>query len=144
MATLFSVFGVLILGGAANAEAASFCNVDEPNCVKLYVKNSASATVKSVKLTQEQGSKTCKGGVEKTIKKNVTGGTSITPGEKVAFYADQSCKYKVKFKTTSGCTGDKTTHFNSDDFISGRNLAELSGACGTLKTKTDYSEPNFQ
>lgn len=143
-AFLLASAGFALSAGSAHAAAADFCQLDEPNCVKLYVKNVSSTTVKSVKITQEQGDKSCQAGVTKTIKQNLTGGTDVAPGEKVKFYADKTCKYKVKFKTTKGCTGDKTTHFNSADFLSRNNVAQLNGACGTLKTKTTFAEPNFQ
>lgn len=141
---LLSTAALMASLGLANAEEASFCNIDEGNCVKAHLENVSSATITSTKVTQEAGKNACIGGIEKTISQNLTGGTKLSPGEKVTFYVDKTCKYKVKFKTTSGCTGDKTTHLSSSDIQSGSNTARIEGGCGTLKTKTTHSNSSFE
>lgn len=143
-ALMLASAGFVLSAGSAHAEGASFCQLAERNCIKLYAKNVSSATVKSVALTQEQGDKSCEAGLKKTIKKNLSGGTDIAPGEKVTFYADKTCRYKVKFKTTKGCLGDKTTHIGAVDLRENRDTAVLKGGCGTLKARTTFVEPNFQ
>ena len=134
------------LAGVAHGESASFCNIDEDGCVQARVENIASATVTSVNITQEQGDKSCEGGVKKSISQNLAGGTNLTPGvgSSATFYANSICKYKVKFKTTDGCSGDKTTHIKPSDFYSGEKTALLSGGCGTLKTKTTHKNSSFE
>ncbi|MEL6829387.1 MAG: hypothetical protein AAFO63_04550 [Pseudomonadota bacterium] len=141
-ATLLSAALITLTAGVAQADV-SFCT-DNGNCVKAHLENVSSATVKSTKITQEKGANDCEGGIEKTISQNLTGGTKLTPGEKVTFYVDKRCKYKVKFKTTSGCTGDKTTHISSGDLGAGTNVARIEGACGTLKTKTTHPDASFE
>lgn len=130
--------------GLAAADVPSFCNAGEANCVKAHLENVSSATVKSTDITQEAGKNNCDGGIKKTISQNLTGGTKLTPGEKVTFYVDKRCKYKVKFKTTSGCSGDKTTHISSADLGAGENVARIEGGCGTLKTKTTHPDASFE
>lgn len=128
---------------SAAAEGAAFCDIAESNCVKAYLENVASVTVKSTNITEQQGADFCTSG-KKTISKNLTGGTKLTPGEEVIFYADKRCKYKVKFVTTSGCIGDKTTHISPQDFMDYDKVARIEGGCGTLKTKTTHLNASFE
>ena len=122
--------------GQAFADLPNFCK-DQDQCVEVYVQNKASATVTSVKIKQQSGPNNCESGEEKTISGNLAGGTPGFPGEGVWFQVDPLCKYKIVFKTTNGCTGDKTTHFYPEDLSQKSDWgAKLTGACGTLKTKT--------
>ena len=112
-----STIMVIALGasvGVASAELPNFCT-DDGKCVEVFVQNKAAATVTSVKIKQQSGPNDCVSGEENTISGNLAGGTPGFPGEGVWFNVDPMCKYKIVFKTTSGCTGDKTTHFYPDD-----------------------------
>ena len=125
----------------ASAEAASFC-ANLNTCKNVYVENNASVTVLAVNITQEQGDSSCEGGVKKTVSRDLAGGTGIDPGQSFKFSANAICKYKIAFKTTKGCTGDKVTHIGPKDFKKTFNTVKLQGACGTLnakasKTRTD-------
>lgn len=137
MVSRLSIIGAVFAAsaGAAAADLPNFCT-DDDQCVEVYVQNKASATVTSVKIKQQSGPNNCESGEEKTISGNLAGGTPGFPGEGVWFHVDPMCKYKIVFKTTSGCTGDKTTHFYPDDLKKEDFGAKLTGACGTLKTKT--------
>jgi len=137
MVSRLSIIGAVFAAsaGVATADLPNFCT-DDDQCVEVYVQNKASATVTSVKIKQQSGPNSCQSGEEKTISGNLAGGTPGFPGEGVWFHVDPMCKYKIVFKTTSGCTGDKTTHFYPDDLKKEEFGAKLTGACGTLKTKT--------
>ncbi|MEM9572426.1 MAG: hypothetical protein AAF996_13260 [Pseudomonadota bacterium] len=151
MTVRLNPFSILILSGvafalpmlSAAAEGAAFCEYGENHCVRAYLENVASVTVKSTNITEQEGADFCTSG-KKTVSKNLTGGTKLTPGEEVVFYADDRCKYKVKFVTTSGCIGDKTTHISPNDFASGEKVARIEGGCGTLKTKTVHLNASFE
>ena len=133
----FNLLGAALIAsaGVAAADLPNFCT-DDDQCVEVYVQNKASVTVTSVKIKQQSGPNNCESGEEKTISGNLAGGAPAFPGEGVWFNVDPMCKYKIVFKTTSGCTGDKTTHFYPDDLKKTDVGAKLTGACGTLKTKT--------
>lgn len=133
--TIFMASALIASAGPAAAELPDFCS-DEDQCVYAFVENKASATVTSVKIKQQSGPNDCVSGEEKTISGNLAGGTPGFPGEGIWFQVDPTCKYKIVFKTTSGCVGDKTTHFYPDDLKKDDPGAKLIGACGTLQAKT--------
>lgn len=141
---LAAILATSAFAGLAHSESASFCNIDEANCVEAQIENVAAVTVTSVIITQEQGKKSCEGGVEKTISQNLKGGTKLTPGDKATFYANSICKYKLKFKTTNGCSGDKTTHIKPSNFYQNEKVAKLTGGCGTLKATTTHKNSSFE
>ncbi|MEM9572427.1 MAG: hypothetical protein AAF996_13265 [Pseudomonadota bacterium] len=118
----------------AAADAVNFCTT-ATNCKTIYVQNNAAVTVKKVNITQQKGDDSCESGLKKTVSRDMAGGTGIIKGQSYNFSANPDCKYKVKFVTTSGCTGDKTTHVRRSDFEAGKNIVKLSGPCGWLKTK---------
>ncbi|MEL6829388.1 MAG: hypothetical protein AAFO63_04555 [Pseudomonadota bacterium] len=135
-ALLLSSAGFALTAGSAHAAAASFCK-SEDGCTTdytVYVENNASVTVTSVNITQEQGDSSCKK-VKKKVSRNMAGGTGIDPGESYRVSVNSLCKYKVVYKTTSGCVGDKTTHIKPSDFAAGRDTVKLLNACGTLNAK---------
>ena len=127
----------------AFADAASFCaNLD--TCQNVYVENNASVTVLAVTLTQEQGDSSCEGGVKKTVSRALAGGTGIDPGQSFKFSANSICKYKIAFKTTKGCTGDKVTHIRPKDFTKAFDTVKLQGACGTLNAKVSKTSTTLE
>lgn len=128
------VFGAALIAGAASADAVNFCGA-ATDCKTIYVQNNAAVTVRKVNITQQKGDESCESGLKKTVKRDMAGGTGIIKGQSYNFSAIPDCTYKVKFVTTSGCTGDKTTHFRRSDFEAGKNIVKLSGPCGWLKTK---------
>ncbi|MEL7040392.1 MAG: hypothetical protein AAGL90_02640 [Pseudomonadota bacterium] len=135
--TAFS--GAIIMGlsagvFAANADReirADFCS-NETECFYAFVDNEASVTVTSVNITQQDGKQSC-AKVEKTVKQNLAGGTGMDPGQNAKWAANPVCRYKVVFKTTKGCTGDKVAHLKPSHMADDRNVVKLQGACGTLR-----------
>ncbi|MEO1189358.1 MAG: hypothetical protein AAFW60_09805 [Pseudomonadota bacterium] len=131
---LYCLIGALFTTGSAAADAVNFCT-DADNCKTIYVQNNAAVTVNKVNITQQKGDDSCESGLKETVKRDMAGGTGIIKGQSYNFSAIPDCTYKVKFVTTNGCTGDKTTHFRRSDFEAGKNIVKLSGPCGWLKTK---------
>jgi len=132
--TSYCLIAALFTTGSAAADAVNFC-IDADNCKTIYVQNNAAVTVKKVNITQQKGDESCESGLKETVKRDMAGGTGFIKGQSYNFSAIPDCTYKVKFVTTSGCTGDKTTHFRRSDFEAGKNIVKLSGPCGWLKTK---------
>lgn len=135
---LLNSAGFALSTGTAHAAAANFCNGEE-TCTTAYIENNASATVTSVNITQEQGDASCEK-VKKTVSRNSAGGTGIDPGQSFRVSVNSVCKYKIVYKTTKGCTGDKTTHFKPSDFAAYRNTVKLQNACGTLNAKVSSTQ----
>ncbi|MEL7108782.1 MAG: hypothetical protein AAGL99_05910 [Pseudomonadota bacterium] len=126
------LMGILASAGTAHASEINFCDSDEGGCIKAWVENRSSALVTAVNITEQNGDDSCDGGLKKTEEKNMVGGARVAEGAEFAFYAKKICKYKVKFKTTSGCTGDKVQHLKPSDFADGYYVVKLNNACGTL------------
>lgn len=124
-----------LTGAAAQASEVNFCSSEEGICTKAWVENASSALVTSVDITEEHGDDSCDGGLKKTQEQNMVGGASAAEGAEFAFYAKKNCKYKIKFKTTDGCTGDKVQHLKPSDFADEYNVVKLINACGTLNAK---------
>lgn len=125
-------FLALICAGSAYASEVNFCDADEGGCTKAWVENRSSALVTAVNITEQHGDDSCEGGLKKTQEQNMVGGARVAEGAEFAFYAKKICKYKIKFKTTSGCTGDKVQHLKPSDFEDGYFVVKLNNACGTL------------
>lgn len=121
---------VPLLATAERTIRADFCTA-QTECFYAFVENDASATVTSVNITQQDGKQSCDK-VEKTIKQNLAGGTGIDPGQSAKWAANPVCRYKVVFKTTKGCTGDKVAHLKPSHMADERNVVKLQGACGSL------------
>jgi len=124
--------GILASAETAHASEINFCDADEARCTKAWVENRSSALVTAVNITEQHGDDSCDGGLKKTQEQNMVGGARVAEGAEFAFYAKKFCKYKVKFKTTSGCTGDKVQHLKPSDFADGYYVVKLNNACGTL------------
>nr|WP_070958943.1 hypothetical protein [Hyphomonas sp. Mor2] len=125
-------FAASIAAGLATLGTASadyqFCNPGV-TCKYIEIKNTSSALVTSVKIEQHTTDGACEY-ADATISQNLNG----MYHESYDVAMSVSCKYKVKFHTTSGCSGDKTTHFTPDNFEDKKSGVLLKGACGTLKT----------
>lgn len=121
---------------AAPALAENFCASDA-DCKGLKIENNSSALVKQVRVDQEKTDGACEA-VTQTFSQNLVG-VNITDGElrgeSFTVSVNPSCKYKIKYGTTSGCKGDKVTHMTPSNFKNDKDLVQLIGACGTLKTK---------
>lgn len=133
--TLAAATLTVALAGTALADS-DFCG-DAGSCQEMGVYNRSAALVTSVVITQEKTDGACTLD-ERTITQNLTGiSGNNAEGEGFTINANTNCQYKVKFKTTSGCTGDKTTHMTPKNFENGKNYVELKGACGSLNAKTN-------
>ena len=120
--------------GTAMAED-NFCSEGD-SCIEVEIHNRSAALVKSVKIEQHTTDGACEYS-DNTFSQNLSGtGGDNMEGDSFMVDLDKSCKYKIKFKTSSGCTGDKTTHLTPEDFADSKSLAQLRGACGSLKVKT--------
>jgi hypothetical protein len=119
--------GGLNLAGSAFAVDVNFCKSGD-SCVDGLVKNKAAVIVTRTHITQE-GKHGCEK-IEKTIEKNLTKG-----GAKIDLKIDKECRYKVRFTTTDGCTGDKEGQISSSEAEEGKTAAYLTGGCGTLNVK---------
>ncbi len=136
LAILLTAAGFSLSAGSAHAAAANFCNAED-GCATdytVYVDNNASVTVTSVNITQEKGDASCEN-VKKTVSRYVAGGIGLDPGQTFRISVNPICKYKVVYKTTKGCAGDKTTHIKPSDFAASRDTVKLINACGTLNAK---------
>lgn len=120
--------GAISLPGFAEAD---FCSYGG-ECSEIKIQNSSSALVTSVVFTQEKTGGTCALD-EQTVSQNLTGGTKTS--ESYSIFVKSACQYKVQFKTTSGCSGDKTTHMKPAQLEEGLKSVTLKGACGSLKVK---------
>lgn len=131
IAVLSLAYAVLLSPAFANED---FCG-DAESCKEMSVFNRSAALVTSVTITQEKTNGDCV--IDKrTFSKNLNGvGGESMDGDGFTIQANSTCKYKIKYKTTSGCTGDKTGHFTPKGISTNKNYAELTGACGSLKVK---------
>ncbi len=125
----------LAAGGLAAAEDTNFCDGSE-KCWDLSVENNSSVTVTKVKITQEKTDGACDKD-ERSYSQNLAGNAgSSTGGDTLELIVDKACKYKVKFSTTSGCTGDKVAHIGPKKFAENAETVELVGGCGTLAARS--------
>ena len=126
--------GATAFTGAASANS-DFCN-GATKCMYINVANRSAALVTSVKVTQEKTDGACSYD-ERNFSQNLNGaGGENMDGDSFRLKVSTTCKYKIKFKTTNGCTGDKTTHLTPKKFAEGQGYAELKYGCGTLNART--------
>lgn len=139
-------FATLVAGAAAlgaQADEVDFCQYGEGGCKRVWVENESSALVKSVDITEQHGNDSCNGGFKLTQEKNMVGGGGLTEGATFSVNVLSKCRYKFKFKTTSGCTGDKTQHLEPEDMSDGYYVVRLVNACGTLNAKKSKHRSNY-
>mgnify|MGYP001794449408 FL=1 len=128
---------------SAHASEVDFCQYGEGGCTKVWIENESSALVKSVDITEQHGDDSCNGGFKLTQESNKVGGGGLSEGASFAAYILKKCRYKFKFKTTSGCTGDKTQHLEPEDMSDGYEVVRLTKACGTLDAKKAKNRSNY-
>ena len=143
--TASPLFALLIAmaATAASAQAEDFCS-SGTDCVGLKIENNSSALVKQVRIDQEKTDGLCDAVTQK-FTQNLSGlnvADGDIRGESFTVRVYPSCKYKIKYGTTSGCAGDKVAHMKPSNFDSGKDLVQLIGACGTLET-TKMEEINI-
>lgn len=132
--SLITAAAITALAGAAHATE-GYCDADEEGCTQVKIFNGSSALVKSVKVTQQTTEGACDV-VEHKYSKNLStvgGGSAGIRPKSITLHFSDTCRYKVKFKTTSGCTGDKVGHIGPSRFAEGQNAVGLLHDCGSLK-----------
>jgi len=142
-APFLAALALAVVATAAPAHAEDFCPSDA-DCVGLKIENNSFALVKQVRVDQEKTDGLCEAVTQKFTKNlsgmNVTDGE--VRGESFTVQVYPSCRYKIKYGTSSGCAGDKVTHMKPSNFNSGKDLVQLIGACGTLTT-AKINESNY-
>lgn len=132
--SLITAAAIVAISGAAHASE-GYCDAGEKDCTSVKIFNGSSALVKSVKVTQQTTDGACEK-VEHKYSKNLStvggGSVGIRP-KSITLHFKNTCRYKVKFKTTSGCTGDKVGHIGPSAFAKGKNAVGLLHDCGSLK-----------
>ncbi len=133
--SLCFIAGIFCISFAPAAFAEDFC-ASGSNCVGLKIENYSSTLVKQVRIDQEKTNGACEAASQK-FSQNLTG-VNITGenlrGESFVVQVNPSCQYKIKYGTTSGCAGDKVAHMSPNNFNNEKDLVQLIGACGSLKT----------
>lgn len=126
--------GAISLAVPVASAQAGFCDSGK-DCRTVKIVNSASTVVTSVKITQQSTDGACE-----TDERQYTQNLSATGGGPDGFSSQSfsigmmtTCTYKVKFKTTKGCKGDKVAHIGPKQFRNGKNGVKLYRTCGTLK-----------
>lgn len=94
-----SIAAFAVLGTANAVPKTSFCEGNA--CTQVKIKSSATVVVKSVTVIQQTKNGKCTK-EERKVSENLTAGQSYS------IVIREDCNYKFKFKTTSGCTGDKS------------------------------------
>lgn len=132
------VVGGLVFGGAQPALAGGkdFCKKGDKFCVSVEIKNNASVVVKSVKISEAGPSgKRCSGN------RTINYSRNLAKGKGYDVRLSGYCNYKINFKTTGGCAGDKKT-FVEKHLISPTagdlRTVFLDNACGSLKVKKTF------
>lgn len=126
---LFLSLSTIALLGAATAETkADFC-LEESNCTRISLRNLATVVVKSVTVTQHTTDGACQKEKRK-ISKN------LPVQQSYSIRVAPTCSYHIKFKTTSGCSGDKKGKITPSNMSNEKNTVSLEGACGTLNVRT--------
>jgi hypothetical protein len=120
------MFSLALIGSAA-AQSTDYCPPDSANCKTVNISNWSEAVVKNVNIIQQPTDGACTKD-DRTFTENMA--------RSVEFQArlNTVCKYKVKFRTVSQCTGDKTAYFTPKKFSNGASEAPLQGECSDLKT----------
>lgn len=119
----------LALLGTAHANE-DYCDPGSEGCKRLEILNDSSTTVTSTTIIQQPTDGTCAKD-ERIFTRN------LAPyGNNFKIYVDTNCKYTFKFKTLSGCTGNKKGQITPQNFKDGHKKAVLKYDCGTLKAKS--------
>lgn len=138
VAALVLVSVVMAPGAVTAKEQGSpldFCNGGS-NCVTLSAQNGSGATAQSVTVRQLAGA-----GCTAETKRHTANLRGGMYGDWFAIKANKACDYEIKFVTSDGCTGNKTTKLTADRIANGYVVARMRKACGTLVTepgKTRY------
>lgn len=127
-ALLLSLTSMAVLGTATAETKADFCQ-EGGDCTRINLRNLATVVVKSVTVTQHATDGICQ-----SDKRNIS--KNLPVQQSYSIRVDPNCSYHIKFKTTSGCTGDKKGKITPSNMLNQKNTVSLEGACGTLNVRT--------
>lgn len=136
---LGAIASTLLFAGSARAEKTpNFCGSAKgtDNCVKVLVENDANVTAISVKIAQKEDTAASCAKLEKKHKDNLVGAGLNDHGDYFTFFAKVGCSYRVTFKTTKGCGGDKVAKLTAKKIKKGQSRVVFSGNCGSLHATT--------
>lgn len=118
-----------VLWETATAETkADFCD-ENSDCTRINLRNLATVVVKSVTVTQHSTDGICQ-----KDKRNIS--ENLPVQQSYSIQVDPNCSYHIKFKTTSGCTGDKKGKLTPANMSNEKNTVSLEKACGTFSVRT--------
>ncbi|MEL6724369.1 MAG: hypothetical protein AAFP81_11350 [Pseudomonadota bacterium] len=133
----FSALAIAIawVGSAAADSSYNSCPAgakpESETCKTLKLFNKAGVTAKSVNVIQQPNEAGC-------TKDERHYSENLGDEEILRVKVDPRCKYKIRFKTKSSCSGDSTAYMTPSKFADGKNTVFLHGKCSSLKTKVDY------
>lgn len=132
-----SAIAIAWVSSAAADSSSNFCPAgakpESETCKTLKLFNKSGVTAKAVNVIQQPNETGCTKD-ERHYSENL--GDEEIFRLKVA----PKCKYKIRFKTKSDCSGDSTAYMTSSKFADGKNTVFLHGECENLKTKVGYYE----
>lgn len=130
--SLYLSLAALALSGPALASK-NFCG-EISDCRKIRISNEASVLVTSVTVTQQPTDGACTKD-QRHYGQNLRSANKNLSADAFNIFVNPACKYKIKYKTTPGCIGDKTGYLTSQKFADLANYVALKKACGSLKVK---------
>lgn len=104
---------------------------ESETCKTLKLFNRAGTTVKAVNVIQQPNEGACAKD-ERHYPEN------LGDEEILRITVNPACKYKIRFKTKSKCSGDSTAYMTPSKFADNKNTVLLHGKCESLKTKVSY------
>ena len=120
----------IALAGSAAAQVQDYCPPSGADCRIVNISNWSGALVNKVNVIQQPTDGAC-------TKDDRTINQEMARSVEFLVRVNKACKYKIKFKTVSQCTGDKTAFFTPKKFSNGASEALLQGECSDLKTKVE-------
>jgi len=126
-AALLPLLFLLAAPSLAIARPVEFCG--NGSCQTIAIINRSSATVTRVKFRQfsEQSWNTACPKLNKSRKKN------MGMNDKFKVKLKTVCSYRITFKTTKGCTGNKVAYLTPDKMRDGYYAVALRRGCDDLK-----------
>ncbi len=120
----------IALIGSAGAQVQDYCPSSGADCRIVNISNWSGALVNKVNIIQQPTDGAC-------AKDDRTVNQQMARSVEFQVRVNKACKYKIKFKTVSQCTGDKTAFFTPNKFSKGASEALLEGECSDLKTRVE-------
>lgn len=138
--TLAGLAIALASSGLATAEVktdanTNFCTTatqpEGGTCKTLKLFNQSGVSAKAVNVIQQPNEAGCTKD-DRRFTKNI-------PDQRILqIKVNTACKYKVRFKTKSRCSGDSTAYMTARKFAENKNTVFLKGKCTNLKTEVGY------